>query len=566
MSGSQAGRRGLWRHLMGVVAVSAVLAGSTRAAPPEPAVVVQFCPLAACVESFRQMAQAALPAQARDAALQTLNRWLQENFGGLEGVDRHRPWGGYVLLQDPFAQSAVVVVVPLTEAGSFVKMVDRVGGGLQAVDASQQLFRLKDDGPFPHPVYLQIVGGRWAYFECNLGKPLPLKDLVAAEQLFDSKTPELAVVRLFPRRVPAGLVKEVLASVEGTAKNLENEAKIDPDAWLAATLFAPLSPWLRRNLETLHREATEVQLRLLWDKETGELGQEWVVVPDRGTALARTIATRPPNTQRFAAWHRHPQLVVAATLQPPQFAPEWREMVDKVLGSGLQAIQQSDWAAAVRPVLAELVQGCQESVRDGRWEMAAILVGPTPDPSYTAAAAVTCTRAAAVEQALHKLAADQRGQKLIECDVARAGEVALHRLNIWGLLPGETRDQLEKLLGDRPVVWVACGKEAVFLAVGAEAEKVLRQLLVEAASPAAGPVAALTIHPKRLHKAFEAVAGPPIEPADQLLRQLLIGEDDRPVSVWRVELHGGERLRLNLRHRPSLLGIPGLFLFRAGAD
>ena len=519
------------------------------AAPPQPVLVLQAQPLGRLLGDLKELVRLTAAPGADEAAVRALVKGLEEAVGekGFEGIDLDRPLAVFAALRDKQENHTLTLVVPVTTEKDFLDLIDRSGGRATPVEGKKGLFKL--DLPadiFANQSHVRIADG-WAYLEFNGDQIADPANLVPVANLIDPKETAALVLRVFPDRVPAKMLKATLDEIQHDLGQFKQFFPPDEAAVKKAidTFIDEGLKLFRRTAETLHADAKAAAVRFHFDAPTGDASLAVTVTPKPGTPLAKDVAARAPSAHRFAGLVQ-PDAALGYVWQWPLFSPESRAIVAAELEMNLADLKK-DVPEAAHPAIDELFKGLGRSAKAGDIDMAAAVYGPDKAGLFTAVAAVSCDDAPAVEKALRALAKKLPVQ-VVAFDADKAEGVSIHRVMIP--LEGNAAE-FQPAFGKVAPLCVAFGPGAVYLGFGPEAMDRVKAAL--AVKPGPSPVASVTGVPARLTKLAGAAAGPK---AGKFFGAL-IGTDGKPATGLTVTLAGGSELTLrvgvNVKYIPRLI-------------
>lgn len=526
-----------------------LVAAPVSAAPPQPVLVAQAQPLGRVIIDVKEIVRLTATPGADEAAVRGLVKSLEDAVGekGFEGIDLTRPLAAYAVLRDTQDNHTLTLVVPITTEKDFLDLIDRAGAKVTPVEGKKGLFDLELPAPiFPHDSQLRVHDG-WAYLGFNGDQVADPANLVPIADLIDPKETAAFVLRVFPDRVPAKMLKGTLDEIHNDLTQFKQFFPPDEAATKKAidTFIDEGLKLFRRTAETLHADAKSAAVRFHFDPASGDAAVEVKVTPKPGTALAKDVAARTPTVNRFAGLVKA-DAALGYVWQWPLFSPESRAIVAAEMEMNLAELKKEVPEAAF-PAVEELFKGLVRSAKADDVDMAAAVYGPDKDGLFTAVAALSCDDAPAVEKALRELAKKLPVQ-VVAFDADKAEGVSVHRVMVP--LEGGAAE-FAKAFGKTAPLCVAFGPKAVYVGFGPGAMDRVKGAL--AVKPVPAPVAGLTGTPAGLSKLAGAVAG---AKAGKFFASLL-GTDPKPATGLAITLTGGAELTLrvgmNVKHIPRLL-------------
>ncbi|MFO0825526.1 MAG: hypothetical protein U0792_20800 [Gemmataceae bacterium] len=546
-----------------VYAVAAVfaLAGVATAQPPSPAVVVQTKPISRLLTDFKEILRQIGGPEQGMKMVKDFENDLKRSLGeqGFEGLDINRPIAAYAVLKDRPEDCGLVLVVPVTTEKEFLAFLERSGIKTEAVKDKKGVFTLDmHDHTFPKDSHVRFNDNGWAYLTLNDGEPTDAKNLVAVGDLLDNTDQSLASVKVFPGRIPAKLVAKLLDELDQTANTLKMFFAAGPggEAKVLSALLEQGPKLLRRYAETGIKEANEIGAKVSFDAMNGDIIVDAALVPKPGTDLAKEIAAIKPTTNRFAGLVTK-DAAVSVLFKAPLFAKELREIGGAIFEGIEKELKGGDVPEKLRPIVVEGLKGIGRTVKSDDLDAAFVIHGPNADGKITMVAAMSLNDAAAIEKAVRALGKDSDFSKDFEFDVAKVGDVGIHKVPLTRLLPEGNPERRAKIFGEKPVGAVAFAKDAVFLAFGAEAVDRVKAALE--AKPTAAPAFDVTVNAGRLHK---LVAG--VDPKDGETFAKYMGKADKNLAAVRLTIDGGTKLTGKLTLNTQV--VPRVFLLGENAS
>lgn len=537
-------------------AVLLAAAGFAAAEPPKPAAVVQAKPVSRLLAEYKEMVRQVGGPTEGERLVKGFEQELKGALGeeGFEGLDINRPLAAYAVLADKPDDCRLVLVVPTTGEKEFVAFLGRLEIKAEAVKDKDGVYTLDFDGdePFPNASHLRFADGGWAYLTLNDGTPTDPKDFVPVADLFDHADQSLVTAKVYPPRVPAKLAAEALDQIDQAAAQMKQFVGlgVEEKHWAKfATTFLEQGPkFLRRYVETGLKEATEVGVRFDFDRATGDTVTELALVPKAGTALAKEVAARAKTTNRFAGVVGK-DAALGVVVKAPLFAKELRDIGGALVEAGTEEVKRLEIPEKLKAVADEAGKALGRVVGSGTLDAAVALNGPDADGKFALVVGLSFDDPAALEKALRAAAKDGDLAKDFQFDVAKVGDVSVHKVPLARLIPEEAAGGFAKVFGEKPAGYAAFAKDAVFVGFGAGALDAVKAALE--AKPGPAPALEVTGNTKRLQKlaaAIDPMAG------EEFAKHL--GVEDKSATFLRVTVEGGDKLTaratLNVRYLPKL--------------
>ncbi len=540
------------------VAAALLVTAPARAEPPKPAVVLQAKPLARLLNEYREMVRQTAGPIEGERKVKQFEREVKEALGeqGFEGLDLNRPLAAYVVLSEKIEDASIVLVVPVVGEKDFLGFLERLKVTAEPVKDKKGVYKLEGVAAevLPKDSLIQFTPGGWAHIGLNVGEPIDPKNLIAPGDLINNADQSLYSATVFPGRVPEKLLAHLLDQMDNTVNAFKGFAAAGAPKHVGKmlmTIFDEGPKLIRRYGETGLKQADEVSMRFSWDQATGDSVTELTLMPKSGTPLAKDIAAIAATKNRFAGLV--PKDAAGGFLfKAPLFATEIQEIVAAMLEAGKVELTMGDLPEAFHPVVDEIAKGLIRSVKKGDLD-GALAILPAKDGKFTVVGGVSFDDAFEADKELRKAGKVAALVKLFEFDVAKVGDVNIHKVPFHRGIPANAVEPMEKVFGKDSPGYVAFAKDAVFVAYGPDALTAIEAAI--AAKPGPAPAIDLTGNMKHLHKLIGALGG---ENVAGLFAQH-VGTDDKAVNVLRVTVEGGKKLTakvmLNLRYLPRAIII-----------
>jgi hypothetical protein len=518
-----------------------IVSAPLAAIAADPPIVFQVQPVGQLLNEVRTVARMI----GGEKSVMDFNNSIKESLGakGFEGLDLERPIVGYVVLQPKLDESVGVIQVPVTGEKEFIGLLERImkEKGDQPKSLGNGLYEFpsaNDDVK----VLMRITG---QYANIAIGKKpkeaLSENALVPANKLAVPGDRSLASAKVYFDRLP----KEIRAQLSNGLKQIKeqlNNAPLPPDIGDTAKKALDELIKLGNRYADLLQDAQSATARVILDANTGEAALEIGLTGNPGSALAASIASRQPSTNKFAGLIT-PDTALGLKLQLPLFAKE----IENAAVIGLEAGQKKlaeEAPPQYKTLIDETFKGLIRTVKTGEFDVAVALRGPDKGGFYSVVGAIAFEDPSAVEKELKKLYKTELPpmfQAMVALDVAKVGNTNIHQVKLEGLpIPGE----VQKLLGDNPTIAFAFAPQGVFFAFGPDAIAQLKTALMAKKGPS--PAFEISLNPSRMRKIYEA-AGQPIPEG--------LGNQDSLFSAFAVSISGGKELQLRLS--TNLKGLEG---------
>jgi len=478
----------------------------------------------------------------------------------LPGIDPKRMFGLYGTVDADLSKCRGVLLIPITSEKDFLDMLDtfRIKWN-KGKDAGTFDIVVPPDVPFP-------VAGRihkeYAYIALGGFDVLEDKVILDPTDVINPKEKAVAYLGVKLDRIPADTKKQVLSMLREQTDQLKEMIQ-EPE--LKDAFFAIQRLGLRW-LKSLFDEGKELALRFEADTKTGELTLELSVDGLPKSALAESIAKRPPTRNAFASLAGDDYAARLFASAAPLLVDEVKEAAIKLIDLGqkeaLLDVQRAKADAEVVALIEATFKSLKTTLESGEMDLASALRGPNKEGFYTAVGAVHCKEGANLEKAIKgavKLL-PERERAYFKFDAGKIGDLVVHEID----LSAEAVEPAKKIFGSNQKAYFTFGKDNLYASYGADGMKLLKEAIE--AKPAPAAVFDQTINPK---KAADVVKR--MMPDNQANNPEIGGFLDAMnnwgvvASGMRLSIEGGERLKVRASFS---MAIPFMFMsrgFGAGA-
>ena len=519
------------RYALVLTAAALLAPFAAGADDPAPPITFQTQPVEQLLNNLRTAADLV----GGEKAVKAFDDGLKEKLGdkGFGGLDLTRPALGYVALAPKLEDVTAVLALPVSGEKEFLALCERWNGGQKPKDLGQGLYEVPP--LFPELQARMKLSDRYAYIATgkNPEPALGAKAIVPPHKLLDPAEPGLVAVKLHFDRVTPELKKALVALVADAKKKLLAETENDPDTAAFKPAFEELEKLAVRYMLLLGG-AESATLRLNLDAQSGEMVAEAVLAPKPNTELAKQIAARKPNQNRFAALLT-PDTVAGFKFTMPVFAEELTKAYG-ILNEAAQKQAAAGLPPGMKGVFDEYSKGQLRTMKAGEGDFALALRGPDKDGYYTAVGATAFEDPSALEKEFKKFADDDnsplREVGAFKWDADKEGKVAIHTFKFGvGIIPGDF-----SLFGDGVTVAFAFAPKGIYLAVGPDPVKAVKEALN--AKPQESPALDVVVNPAKLAKLVEKAGG------ERVMIEKVLGKEDKLTSAASLTVTGGEQLKV----------------------
>ncbi len=492
----------------------------------------------------------------------------------LAGLDKDRPWGAVVLLdQEKFAQGvrqpeqllAGYALVPVTDLKKLLQVLEPAVG--PSKDAGEGALELKNkEGKV---FYVKQVDD-WAIFSDHLERLAtppanPMKLLAGLSRQYD------LAVRFNPSNVPAEIRKMVIAGIQAKAQqDLKQHAGETSDELAGRKIIG------ERIVRGIARAIDEIdQLTIGWtlDQKAEKTYLDLVVAALPGTQAARDFAALGQAKTDFGGFLL-PEAMLAGNWTRTSSAADAAELAKvsdvirkKVVDDIEKQHQAEEQAATGRKLANQVFDVIRSTLAAGRSD-GGLAVIANPD-ALTLVAGGVIVDGDKLNQTFKDLVAAVGGENpgiysLVKLDVGEHKGVKFHTISL-PLPGGDDQEKVAKMIGDTLEIAVGIGPKSVYFAAG-RAPMDLVKTVIDKSSELAGkavPPLRITLDAEKLAKFLAIVGKEEDRPKAALAADLLAKSPSQDhVTLVAGPVENGVRLRLEVE--PGVLKALGMAAAGAG--
>jgi hypothetical protein len=461
-----------------------------RAADDKPALVVAFKSLDGLISDSKYIAELAGKEEEAKQAEAMLKNLLGDRKG-LEGVDPKKPIGLYARINaDDPQQSEVVLLVPVADEDALLNLLkkqDKIKVEDKKADGTYQV----NVENVPFAFFLRFAND-YAYVT-GVSKAALAKDrLLAPGKVLPAKTTSLASVVLHMEQIPQKYKDLAISGMEQQLAK-EKEKKQPNETPPAKALRLALIDEMGAQVKSVLEDGAELSMSVDVDRDAGELSTALSFSGKSGSKLAGDLADLG-NKKSIAASlvgaKSAANLIVNAAL-PEQLRKSLSDAVDDGVKKGLAEAAAKGQRAASEAVVKALLPTLKAGELDAGFD----LRGPGAKDLYTMVMGVKVKEGGEIEKLVRNAikSLPEKDQEKVKFDVAKAGDVGIHRL-----IPDEglTEENSKRMFGEKPEVYFAFRDDALLAAIGSDGLAVLKEVV--AARPKAGAMLQMEASMNRL--------------------------------------------------------------------
>jgi hypothetical protein len=473
-----------------------------------------------------------LAAQAgRGEEARQFERLLKSMTGdkGIEGLDTKRPMALYAFASGQIIDSKAVLMLPVADQKDFLATLKRLG--INTDKEKDGIYETQPEG-LPIPAHFRFAHG---YIYATIGNPDAIRDkvLLRPAVVIPPGDRDVISVTLDLSNFPTELRDLALGQLELRGANLKEKQEGESKAQHAfhTALLDDAVGFLRSVLT----DGGQMTFRFAVNRQVGDVSVSVSLAGRPGSPLANRLANLG-KTSSVAAGVVNTRSAMSSrvTLElPEEVRKKLTPVVDEGIGSILEQTKQDEIKGLIKPLL----DAAAPTLKQGRLDVALDFRGPSEKKLYTIVGGGGLKGGQAIEKAvkesLEKLPGNAAAREKISLNVAKVGEINIHRLNIEKDLKEDARQSL----GENPL-YFALRDDALFFALGEGGLPALKDALGGKAK--AGPVMRLEMSLLQM----AALMGIQQKAAPSAAKEAF-GQGKGSDRV-EISLEGGRELRLRL--------------------
>jgi hypothetical protein len=443
---------------------------------------------------------------------------------GLAGIDTTRPLGLYGTVGPAVVDSTAVALIPVADETAVLGLLE--GLNMKAEKDDDDVYTVQPEGSRV-PVFFRFAN-KYAYVTAQNKGSIDKDKLLDPATIFPKGDTALLTVVGHIDQIPKGLKNSILTLVEDRIK----DRKLSGDTEAQNALLKQLIDDLIQQLASLSADGDALEFRVELSRKTNEFNVELGLSGTKDTKLAGTIKKLGEVQSLFGGLPTKDSALsglVRVTI-PEKLREALAPVLDEVVGKKLEG-DVAKTVAALKPTL-----------KAGELDAAVELRGPSSDKLYTAIVGVKIEEGDALEKLGRKVIAGlpESEKKKIKLDVAKTGDVAIHQLDISGILDAEAK----ALFSDKPA-YVAFRKDAVLIAVGADGLNAIKEAV--ALKPQKGKAISFEMSLARLAPLMEKETPGATGFAEEAFGKL------KDADKFRLTLEGGDSVKLRLTMKTQII-------------
>lgn len=528
-----------------VLTASIFLPSQLRAAAPS--LTVQLRSIDELLENVKYVvAQTGRAEQARQIE-GFINAWLGKD--GIAGIDTHRPLGFYGIV----STKAIIGLIPVANEKALLGLLENFN--IKATRGGEGIYSISADNA-PVTLYLRFSGG-YAYVTAPDKKALAQENIIDAAQVLSKSDQALLSAVVHLDQIPDDLKRIGLQQMDAQLKEEINKNQ-PGESPAQRNLRIETLQTISRQITSLVKDGQRLTVAFNIDRQAGDITAEASFGGTSGSDLAKTISQLGQGRSGFAGLLKQDAAIggLVQLALPVNLQSALGPVIDEGFRQGL--VKEKD--AARRKQSEKFLNALLPTLKAGELDAGFRISGPSGGQNYDLIMGFKIKDGNAIEKELRALLQTlaPRDRALFQLDAAKAGALAIHRIDI-----NKSGDaNLKKLLGDNPA-YLAIGTDALWLAFGPKGLEMLKSETMSAAGTA--PQLQLGLSASRL-SGLIATTDPQkqktyAKAAEETARDGSLGKDKLSLVI-----QGGDTLTLRVRFNADFLRFAAKYGQSTGAQ
>jgi hypothetical protein len=411
------------------------------------------------------------------------------------GIDSKRPIGLYGVLDNALPNSSAVLMVPVASDKAFLDLLNNYGVEAKK-DEKTEVYSATTALPVPVPIFFRLAN-KYAYITAQNPNGLAKDKLLDPAKVLSSQRNAVLAATFYLERIPRGMRDLGLGFMD---MSINQQAKFPPGASKAEkALQQEVIKSVSKNIGSLLKEGSSVEVVLDLDRKAGELLLEAIINGKKGSRLATEITDLSQAKSLFSGLSAaNPAANFLAHVMAPENV---REALTAVVEEGIQKQLQKEQNPDARALQERFLKSLVPTMKAGEVDVIARAMGPASDGHYTGLAGIKVVDGKEIEDALRAIVAVLPPQlkEPIKLDAESAGDVKIHRLDVQARFDNGGKE----LVGNHPI-YVAIRPNMVVTGVGPDGLKAVKEALK--AQPATGGLLQLDVSMARLAPGLAKIA------------------------------------------------------------
>jgi hypothetical protein len=462
---------------------------------------------------------------------------LENRIGkdGLAGIDTKRPIGFYGTVGPAVVDSTAVALIPVADEKAVLGLLESLN--MKAEKGDDDVYTVQPEGS-PVPVFFRFAN-KYAYVTAQNKGSIDKDKLLDPATIFPKGDTALLSVVGRIDQIPKGLKQAFIASLEEQMAKARDE-KLTGDTEAQKKFQKQILEGMEDLVKSLTLEGGAVEFHIDLNRKTEEFVIELSLAGVEDTKLSGSIKRLGEVQSLFGGLPGKDSAM--SGLIHFSMPDKIRQAMEPVLDEAVKKELEKETDKTKREEAEKAVAALMPSLKSGELDAVLDIRGPSSDNQYTAIVGVKIKEGDAIEKLARKAidSLPESEKKKIKLDVAKAGDVAIHQLDISADLDAEAK----ALFGDKPA-YLAVRKDAILLTMGPDALNAMKGAI--ALKPQKGKAISFEVSLARMAPLMEKET-----PGATMIAEEAFGKL-KDADKIRLTLEGGDSVKLRLSMKTQII-------------
>jgi len=464
-------------------------------------------------------------------------KMLENRVGkdGLAGIDTKRPIGFYGTVGPAVVDSTAVALIPVADEKAVLGLLENLN--MKAEKDDDGVYTVQPEGS-PAPVFFRFAN-KYAYVTAQNKGSIDKDKLLDPAVIFPKgDTAMLSVVGRIDQ-IPKGLKQAFIASLEEQMAKARDE-KLTGDTEAQKTFQKQILEGMEDLVKSLTLEGGAVEFHIDLNRKTEEFVIELSLAGVEDSKLSGSIKRLGDVQSLFGGLPGKDSAM--SGLIHFSLPDKIRQAMEPVLDEAVKKELEKETDKTKREEAEKAVAALMPSLKSGELDAVLDVRGPSSDNQYTAIIGVKIKEGDAIAKLARKAidSLPESERKKIKLDVAKAGDVAIHQLDLTADLDAEAK----ALFGDKPA-YLAIRKDAILLTMGPDALNAMKGAI--ALKPQKGKAISFEMSMARMAPLMEKESPGATKIAEEAFGKL------KDADKLRLTLEGGDSVKLRLSMKTQII-------------
>jgi hypothetical protein len=464
-------------------------------------------------------------------------KMLENRIGkeGLAGIDTKRPIGFYGTLSRGVTDSTAVALIPVADEKAVLGLLENLN--MKAEKDDDDVYKVQPEGSRV-PVFFRFAN-KYAYVTAQNKDSIDKDKLLDPATIFPKGDTALLSVVGHIDQIPESFKKFFIASFEDQMAKAREE-KLTGDTEAQKALQKQILEGMEDLVKSLTLEGGAVEFHIDLNRKTEEFAIELSLAGVEDSKLAGSIKRLGEVQSLFGGLPAKDSAM--SGLIHFALPDKIRQALEPVLDEAVKKELEKETDKTKREEAEKAVAAIMPSLKSGELDAAIDIRGPSSDNLYTAIIGVKIKEGDAIENLARKAldSLPESEKKKIKLDVAKAGDVAIHQVDISGDLDADAK----ALFGDKPA-YLAVRKDAILVTMGADGLNAMKGAV--ALKPQKGKAISFEMSLARMAPLMEKETPGATKIAEEAFGKL------QDADKIRLTLEGGNSIKLRLSMKAQII-------------